>query len=116
MSNKDNQPQRQELSVSYQGPLPTSGEFSGYEQVLPGAADRILTMTEKEAERRRENQDKLVNASVKYSGRGQIFAFIISILALIGVGFSMYFSMPIASIAPTIIAITGLASIFTNKK
>jgi uncharacterized membrane protein len=116
MSNKNNQPQRQELSVSYRGPLPPSGEFSGYEQVLPGAAERILTITEKEAEHRRENQEKLVKASVKYSGRGQIFAFIISILALIGVGFSMYFSMPIASIAPTIIAITGLASIFTNKK
>jgi uncharacterized membrane protein len=114
VSNK-NQPPKQELSVSYQGPLPTSREFGGYEQVLPGAADRILTITEKEAERRRENQDKLVNASIKYSGRGQIFAFIISILALIGVGFSMYFSMPIASIAPTIVAITGLASIFINK-
>jgi uncharacterized membrane protein len=114
MSNK-NQPQRQQLSVSYHGPLPTSGEFAGYEQVLPGAADRILAITEKEAERRRENQDKLVNASVKYSGRGQIFAFIISILSLMGIGLSIYFSMPIASIAPAIVAITGLASIFTNK-
>jgi uncharacterized membrane protein len=115
MGNEENHPQRQKLSVSYQGPLPTSSEFLGYEQVLPGAADRILTMTEKEAERRRENQDKLVNASIKYSGRGQIFAFGISILALIGVGCSMYFAMPIASIAPAIIAITGLASIFTSK-
>jgi uncharacterized membrane protein len=72
MSNK-NQIQRQEVSVSYEGPLPTSREFAGYEQVLPGAADRILTITEKEAEHRRANQDKLVNASIKYSGRGQIF-------------------------------------------
>jgi hypothetical protein len=27
-------------------------------------------MTEKEAEHRRENQDKLVNASIKYTGIG----------------------------------------------
>jgi uncharacterized membrane protein len=114
MSNR-NQPHGQELSVSYQGPLPTSREFAGYEQVLPGAADRILTITEKEAEHRRENQDKLVNASIKYSGRGQLFALIISILSLIGIGLSIYFSAPIASIAPAIIAITGLVSIFTNK-
>jgi uncharacterized membrane protein len=114
MSNK-NQPQRQELSVSYQGPLPTAREFAGYEQVLPGAADRILAITEKEAEHRRENQDKLVNASIKYSGRGQFFALIISLLSIIGVGLSIYFSAPIASIPPTIIAITGLASIFINR-
>jgi uncharacterized membrane protein len=96
MSNK-NQLQKQELSVSYQGPLPTSREFAGYEQVLPGAANRILAITEKEAEHRRANQDKLVNASIKYSGRGQLFALIISVLSLIGVGLSIYFSMPIAT-------------------
>jgi uncharacterized membrane protein len=114
MSNKD-QPQKQELAVAYQGPLPTSREFAGYEQTLPGAADRILAITEKEAEHRRANQNKLVNASIKYSGRGQIFALIIAILAIVGIGLSIYFSAPIASIAPTIIAITGLTSIFTNK-
>jgi uncharacterized membrane protein len=114
MPNKD-QPQKQELSVAYQGPLPTSREFAGYEQALPGAADRILAITEKEAEHRRANQNKLVNASIKHSGRGQVFALIIAILAIIGVGLSIYFSAPIASIAPAIIAITGLSSIFTNK-
>jgi uncharacterized membrane protein len=110
-----NQPQKQQLEVSYSAPLPPSREFAGYEQVLPGAADRILTMAEKEAEHRRENQKNLVNASIKYSGRGQIFALVISALSLMGVGLSIYFSMPVASIAPAIIAITGLASIFTNK-
>jgi uncharacterized membrane protein len=114
MSNR-NQPQKQQLSVSYQGPLPPSTEFAGYNQVLPGAAERILAIAEKEADHRRENQDKLVNASIKNSGRGQIFAFIISILSLVGVGLSIYFSAPIASIPPAIIAITGLASIFINK-
>jgi uncharacterized membrane protein len=114
MSNK-NQPPAQEVSVSYKGPLPPSREFAGYEQALPGAADRILAITEKEAEHRRKNQEKLTAAAIKYSGRGQIFALVISILSLIGVGLSIYFSAPVASIAPTIIAITGLASIFTNK-
>jgi hypothetical protein len=57
MSDK-NQSQTQELSVAYQGPPPTSREFAGYEQALPGAADRILAITEKEAEYRRVNQEK----------------------------------------------------------
>jgi uncharacterized membrane protein len=114
MSDKTS-PQKSELSVSYEGPLPTSREFAGYNQVLPGAADRILAITEKEAEHRRKNQDKLINASIKYNGRGQIFALIISILSIVGVGLSIFFSAPFASIAPTIIAITGLASLFISK-
>ncbi|MDR1100263.1 MAG: DUF2335 domain-containing protein [Treponema sp.] len=38
----------------YSGPLPTSREFQGYEQVLPGAADRILAIAEKESEHRHD--------------------------------------------------------------
>jgi uncharacterized membrane protein len=114
--NNDLVKQRQEISVSYEGPLPRSREFAGYEQVLPGAADRILAMAEKESEHRRENDNKLVSASVKYSGRGQVFAFIISLISITGVVLSIRFSAPVvASIAPAIIAITGLVSLFTNK-
>jgi uncharacterized membrane protein len=109
-------PQRQTVSLSYEGPLPTSGEFAGYERALPGAAERILAQVEKEADHRRENNSKLINASIKYSGRGQIFAFIISIISIAGVALSIGFSAPvIVSIAPAIIAITGLISLLTNK-
>jgi uncharacterized membrane protein len=95
----------------YSGPLPTSGEFQGYEKVLPGSANRILVIAEKESEHRHDIEKK----ELKIKGRGQIFALLISILSLAAVGLSIYFSQPVASIAPAIIAITGLASIFINK-
>jgi uncharacterized membrane protein len=109
------QHQKQHLALSYEGPLPTSNEFAGYERVLPGAAERILSMAEKEAEHRRENDNTLISASVRLSGRGQLIAFGISCLALAGVCLSIFFGKPVASIAPAIIAITGLASLFINK-
>ena len=34
------------IEQSYQGPIPTASEFGRYEDVLPGAADRILKMSE----------------------------------------------------------------------
>ena len=37
-------------SSSYQGPLPHPTHFAGYESVLPGAAERILAMAEKQQE------------------------------------------------------------------
>jgi uncharacterized membrane protein len=111
MSDKNQVQVAASQSLMYSGPLPTSEEFHGYEQALPGAADRILKIAEKESEHRHGiEKDEL-----KIKKRGQVFALIIAILAIIGVGLSIYFSAPLASIAPTIIAITGLSSIFTNK-
>ena len=36
----------------HSGPLPAPGMFQEYEKVLPGAADRIMAMAEKEANHR----------------------------------------------------------------
>jgi uncharacterized membrane protein len=96
----------------YVGPLPPANEFAGYDQALPGAAERILALAEKETQHRHKTEDKLLSLS----SRGQIFALIVSILSLGAVGLSVYFSQPVASIAPAVIAITGLVSIFTSRK
>ncbi len=50
----------------HSGPLPAVSEFAGYNQVLPGAADRILSMAEKSldmevSDRQREGEDKRAN-------------------------------------------------------
>ena len=111
MRNKNTQPVTTSQSLMYSGPLPPSSEFNGYEHVLPGAAERILAITEREAQHRHVIEEKLI----AISSRGQIFALIVSIFSLGAVGLSIYFSQPIASIAPAIIAITGLASLFINR-
>ena len=41
------------LSAQYSGPLPLPEHFAKYDQALPGAADRILTMAEVEGRQRR---------------------------------------------------------------
>lgn len=43
------------LTRTYVGPLPTPNDFGPYERALPGAADRILTMAEKEQAAEIEN-------------------------------------------------------------
>ena len=60
----------QQQSLMYVGPLPPSNEFGGYEQALPGAANRILAMAEQESDHRRINEDKIVQHSIKKSGLG----------------------------------------------
>jgi len=98
------------------GPLPLSKEFAGYEEVLPGAAERILALAEKEAVHRHENENDIIKESVRLKSRGQIFALIVILLSLCVITISIFMKQPVGTIAPTITAVAGLASIFVNNK
>lgn len=43
---------------TFTGPLPHPDSFAGYENTLPGAADRILSMAEKEQNHRTRQRTK----------------------------------------------------------
>jgi uncharacterized membrane protein len=98
-------------SVMYSGPLPPSTEFAGYDKALPGAAERILTLAEKEVEHRHKKEDNLI----KISNRGQIFGFLVAIMSIGAVFVSLFINQPLGAIAPAIVALTGLAAVFVGK-
>ena len=50
----------QKREIRYSGPIPEPDTFRRYEEVLPGAADRILIMAEKEQNSRHKINDKIV--------------------------------------------------------
>ena len=74
---------------AYKGPVPAPEDLDKYEILLPGSADRLISMAERESAHRHEIEKKLVNASItdndneaSYRTRGQIFAFIIALSAM----------------------------------
>ena len=73
------------VAQQYTGPIPMASELEKYEQVLPGAADRILKM----AEKNNENEIDLRNKTLKYQARdtllGTIFTFF-TVFAFLVVG------------------------------
>lgn len=52
------------VTRSFEGPLPPPDILAGYEDVLPGSAERILLMAEQESAARRVLVASLVNADV----------------------------------------------------
>ena len=106
----------QQQSVVYSGPLPPSNEFSSYEKALPGAAERILSMAEKEAEHRRENENIIVQHSVRKSSLGQIFAFILALISMGLIFFSILKGELLGAIVPAITALSSLIAVFIGKK
>lgn len=74
----------QSLMRSYQGPIPLAAEFASYERTHPGAADRILTLTENDQRNSFELNRLLLTSEGRLRSRGQILAFL-SLLAMLGV-------------------------------
>ncbi|HUX22343.1 MAG TPA: DUF2335 domain-containing protein [Spirochaetia bacterium] len=103
-------------SVSYSGPLPPAAEFERYNAALPGAAERILALAEKEAEHRHGAEDLLVQEEVRASKTGQKFAFVLGIGSLVIVAVSLFLSSPLGAIAPGIIALTSLATALAGSR
>lgn len=67
----------------YSGPIPSANELRKYEEVVPGAADRILKMAEEQSRHRRKMESEMLQASIRAERIGQILGFMIFLTALL---------------------------------
>ena len=72
------------VEASYIGPLPPPGMLVQYNDAVPGGAERILAMAERQSAHREEMETTVVNASVVSQTRGAWFGFIVSMTAILG--------------------------------
>jgi uncharacterized membrane protein len=69
------------------GELPAAETISTYEEVLPGAADRILSMLEHQAEHRMSMERTLVEGAARTERLGQLMGLVIVLVVfLVGAG------------------------------
>jgi len=69
--------------TSWQGPLPPAAELERYNHVVPGGAERLFTMAEKQSEHRMQLENHVAREQVKQSGRGQVFALVIGVSGIL---------------------------------
>ena len=74
-------------SASFSGPLPPPRMLRAYDEVLPGMADRIVTLTERQTDHRISTESILAKASVRSWTIGQYLGFSYSIGALVGTAY-----------------------------
>ena len=77
--------------VSYQGPLPHPGIIREYESIVEGSADRIINAFEEQRRHRHQIENDVIRNGMKIEARGQIFAFILGIVAIAAGAFLTYF-------------------------
>jgi len=98
---------RAQLQV-HEGPLPAPDVFGQYDQIVPGAAERIIAMAESQANHRQKLELIAVKSGSRDSLLGLIFGLIIGLSAIIG---SVLTIMSGKEQGGAALGITGLASL-----
>ena len=71
----------------HSAPLPTPSDFAGYDAALPGAAERILSMAEKQSSHRQALELKVISSDTLNSRLGTIFGFLLGASGLVVAGY-----------------------------
>ncbi len=102
--------------ASFSGPIPPPEYLIGYNNAIPGGAERILAMAEKQSAHRMQLEDYAVRQDFKQSRLGQIFGFVLGILGLgVATALALDGHEAVASILGTT-TIVALVSVFVLGK
>lgn len=71
---------------AFSGPLPHPDILKRFDEVVPGAAERILVMAEEQSAHRRSLERKVIDSDIARSKWGQVLGFCIAIAGLVASG------------------------------
>lgn len=74
----------QYVQITYEAPLPPPRLLAEYEQTLPGISHRLVERMEQQTEHRMGLENRKIDADISNERRGQLFAFIIAVIGLLG--------------------------------
>lgn len=97
--------------------LPAPEELARYEKVVPGGAERILEMAEKQSMHRREMEEKSVSAEIRGAKIKQILTFVLALATGVLGGALLITGSELAGLMVILVdaaAIVGIA-IYGNK-
>ncbi len=120
MSKNNKHPQhnvlvQQQLSVS-SGPIPSPEVLAKYEAINPGIVDVIINTYQAQVAHRIEIEKSVIESQNKLSHKGQNYAFLISVIAIICGTFLILNGKNIFGIISIVSALAGLTSAFIYGK
>ena len=97
--------------VVYSGPLPPPAAFQKYNEILPGAADRLLSMAERQSAHRQSLEKSVVDAGCSAQVRGQYLGFAIAMTVVLG-GFTLIWNgkdaVGLSAIITSLVSLVGV--------
>lgn len=107
---------RRTQAFAWTGPLPPPDILKEYDHLVPGAAERILTMAERQSEHRRSIEKVVINSGARNQNLGVVFGFIIALVVLVLAGYALYEGRSQTGTAIVVVTILSLAGVFVTGK
>jgi len=99
----------------FSGPIPPPAILSGYDSIVPGAAERILKMAEADASHQREIELLAITSTKSEVRIGQFFGLIVSISSLALAAFAVLHNQPWVATLLGGGTLVGIISAFHHK-
>ncbi len=100
---------------TYSGPLPSPEAPAKYDQIIQGAAERILKMAEEQSAHRRSLESTVIRGNDKRANLGQIFGFLIGITGIVGGSFLSYLGKA-AGFGTILLTLASLVGVYIYGK
>lgn len=105
----------QKSEISFSGPLPHPDIMKGYDDIVPGAAERILKMAENQQNHRFKLEEKIVFDDSSERKRNSYFAFILTLAVILLGGFLLFKGKNIVGFATVFAGLVPLIGIFSKN-
>lgn len=110
--NHQNNHVAQVKAYSFQGPLPPPQILHQYDEIIPGAAERIICAFEKQVQHRQDLEKNVITSDIRQAYLGSLLGFIIALSAIGSGTFLAYIGRPTEGIAAIISALAGIIGVF----
>jgi uncharacterized membrane protein len=106
----------QSVSESFSGPLPSPQLLERYDVIVPGAAERIIVMAEKQLEHRQDLERMVVASNTQSQTQGLWLGFILAMVVVVSGAFLIYHGHDVYGLAAIISALAALVGVFVYGK
>lgn len=108
-------PRKIQAYEEWSGALPSPRSIKEYEQILPGAAERIFSNFEKQTEHRIRSETTVIQSRTQISKLGMIFGFILALIIIALACYCIYkeqdeLALQLIGVITTAITLIGIAS------
>lgn len=101
----------------YSGPLPPPESFEAYNLIVPGAAERILAMAEREVLHRHDIEKSVIKHSTSIEDKGLYLSTLIMVIAILGGIYLVAIDRPVEGVTALVLGIlTSVAPYFLKFK
>lgn len=99
-------------AATFSGPLPPPQILEDYNRIVPGSANRIIAMAERQADHRRRLEAQVISSDVTNSRIGLIFGLFIGLSGLVVATIIAIYGNPEAGVGMGLVTLASLVGVF----